>query len=82
MWLENARHDVSIPMDQLIVYKESYLACANLTYTCEGEGDTFEIKLHIPDVYDYMVNELRDRYKKKDTEVCSIPIVRGYIFEN
>jgi hypothetical protein len=81
MWLENARHGVSVPMDQFQQYQESYLACENLTYACTSE-DTFEIKLHIPDVYDCVVDELRDKYKKRDTEVYSIPLVRGYIFEN
>ena len=47
MWLENAHHGVSIFMDQLRAYEESYLACENLTYACKGK-DTFEIKLHIP----------------------------------
>ena len=82
-WLENARHGVSVPKTQLKDYRMSYLDCENLTYVHVGESEhTFEIKLHIPDVYNYIVDELKDRYQKRDTDVFAIPSVRGYVFES
>lgn len=79
-WLENARHGVHIPIEKLNKFNGSYLSSENLAYyeLCENNSK-FKIMLYIPDVYDYLVDALRDGSWSYD--VLSIPVVRGYIFE-
>ena len=69
-------------IEKLDKFNESYLSSENLAYheLCENYRK-FKVMLYIPDdVYDYLVNELRGGSRSYD--VLSIPVVRGYIFEN
>ena len=78
-WLENARHGVHIPIENLSNFNGSYSSSENLAYyeLCENQCK-FKIMLYIPDdddddVCDYLVAALRGGSWSYD--VLSIPVV-------
>ena len=79
LMLEHARHSVPLPEDLKLDYADSYVAREHLIYV--ANKDTFEIRMHIPALYDYLIVDLKKRYSKPDSDIHSNPIVQGYMFE-
>lgn len=80
-WLQYARHNVAIKGHNLQSYKESYLHQEKLTTYTECEGNSYKIKLHIPSVYPYLVDELKEQYTKRVSGVYELPIAQEFVFE-
>ena len=82
LWLEHARHGVPVDVSLILKYKGSYLHAENLTYCIEEKGKKeFQIHMYIPSMYSFLIEELKERYNDKESNVHNHPVVRGYMFE-
>ena len=82
-FVEHARHGVPVSKQHARDYRVSYLNAENLTYSTDVSSETFLIRFHIPDVYQYIVIHLKHKYyDSSETHIRANPIVKGYIFKH
>ena len=81
VFLECARHGVALNDAQLEHYDDSYLQRKYLT-ELESDKEGTKIKFLFPSMYKRIVDLLKTKFENHDQKVCSLPIVRGYVFEN